>query len=1358
MKATRKLSLWTTSFSLLSAVGWMLAQAPASEVPLPAFRLHPLAQASATALPAATNTNDPAAPNATPVDPRVSELARWLRAQLAARPAGLTNAAGNPGQPAAAVAETERRAALARLQTRCGNDVQILWRPAAGTPLLIKGRLLEPRFSGIAKAGLEVDELTARSFLRTNRALLRLEDPDRELGLARRERDDLGYRHLRFTQVYQELPVWPCELIVHLHPDGHVVLMDGAFVPTPTGVETTPRLTGAEAAQRARASVPGGEEAELIGPELVIFAPLDQPPRLAWKMELGVSLAAHWRCVVDAADGTLLEQLNLVQEAGVSGSGQDSLGNLRPLQVWQEGATFFMVDTSKRMFDPSSVPPNDPRGAIVILDARNQPPTDDQEVVWASLRELQPVHVTSVSANAGWVPDAVGAAFGLSQTYDYYLARHNRNSLGGNGENIVGVVRLGRDMFNAFWAGHLRMMFFGDRFTRAVDVCGHELTHGVINSLGNGGILEYENQSGALNEAFADIFGEMVEAYAKGGRPDWLKGKELFVMQNYANPAAVEIVPGRRYPAKMSELVPPTDPIAARDAGGVHLNSSIINHCFYLLAEGLEGAIGLRDAERIFYRALTVHLQKQSQFIDARLACVNAAETLFGATSPQARKTREAFDRVEIFETPGTPTPPPIPTVEAADSTLALRLDPVAGQYYLVRREAARGDAAGGQFLNTLKYLAPRRVAVTGNGATAFYVTSDHDLGIVETDGSNPRTLDKPGLVHSLAVAPNGSRFAFVLLDEFGQPINEVVLVDLNTETERNIRLYAPGTEGARADIIRFADAMTFTADGQTLIYDAYAELRAEGGQTFSGWTLYALELATDTIRALVDLNAGLDFGNPSLGRVRNHLLTFEVINKTNGVSTLIAADLATGKFNALGTINPAHSIGVPGYTGDDRAIVYAQGDGNAVSGFSLLRQPLAEDGVTPSGAPTLWMADADIGVIYRRGQFVPSNAPPTVRLTSPAPGQQFTAPASIALQATASDPDGRVARVEFYNGSTRLGEDTTAPYSFTWSNVPAGAYRLLARAVDDLGAAADSEAVEVLAGGGEPDLVCPNIDLMPQPAIEGQTVTLTARIRNAGAGPAPATRARAFLSPADDFNTSDDFAFPQTLSVPGLNAGQEVEVSWQAPMPDLGSGNYSFWALVRVDSDNTVDEADEANLFKRTNPLTAQDPSGQPPTITTHPQSQTVTAGANVTFTVVATGTPPLSYQWRKDGQDLAGATAASLVLNNVQTSHAGTYTVRVSNSAGAVTSNPATLTVSPAQAPRHPADVNPPDNRLTLQEMIAYAAAYKRTQPWPEGPNPIPLDYMIRAATLYKRGETYRHDPAAGGPPLWWVNSPAP
>ncbi|MBI5770411.1 MAG: M36 family metallopeptidase [Verrucomicrobia bacterium] len=89
-------------------------------------------------------------------------------------------------------------------------------------------------------------------------------------------------------------------------------------------------------------------------------------------------------------------------------------------------------------------------------------------------------------------------------------------------------------------------------------------------------------------------------------------------------------------------------------------------------------------------------------------------------------------------------------------------------------------------------------------------------------------------------------------------------------------------------------------------------------------------------------------------------------------------------------------------------------------------------------------------------------------------------------------------------------------------------------------------------------------------------------------------------------------------------------------------------------------------------------------PAITTQPIAQTVTAGSTATFSVVATGTPPPAYQWRKDGTDLTGATSASLTLTNVQATDAGAYTVVVANAAGSVTSNAASLTVTSAGPPR--------------------------------------------------------------------------
>ena len=101
-------------------------------------------------------------------------------------------------------------------------------------------------------------------------------------------------------------------------------------------------------------------------------------------------------------------------------------------------------------------------------------------------------------------------------------------------------------------------------------------------------------------------------------------------------------------------------------------------------------------------------------------------------------------------------------------------------------------------------------------------------------------------------------------------------------------------------------------------------------------------------------------------------------------------------------------------------------------------------------------------------GLFIgPAADLPTVTLTSPVNGANFTAPATVALNATATTPTGTVSKVEFYQGSTKLGEDLTAPYSFSWTNVPAGAYVLTARALTSGGATGVSAPAQILVAGG---------------------------------------------------------------------------------------------------------------------------------------------------------------------------------------------------------------------------------------------------------------------------------------------------
>jgi endoglucanase len=104
-------------------------------------------------------------------------------------------------------------------------------------------------------------------------------------------------------------------------------------------------------------------------------------------------------------------------------------------------------------------------------------------------------------------------------------------------------------------------------------------------------------------------------------------------------------------------------------------------------------------------------------------------------------------------------------------------------------------------------------------------------------------------------------------------------------------------------------------------------------------------------------------------------------------------------------------------------------------------------------------------------------NRPPTIALTSPTASQQFTAPATVNFAATASDPDGTVARVEFLNGSTVLGSDTTAPYTLVWTNVPAGAYSVSARAIDNLGAVTSTNPpVSLQVNGSNPGGAAPQL------------------------------------------------------------------------------------------------------------------------------------------------------------------------------------------------------------------------------------------------------------------------------------------
>ena len=253
---------------------------------------------------------------------------------------------------------------------------------------------------------------------------------------------------------------------------------------------------------------------------------------------------------------------------------------------------------------------------------------------------------------------AVDEAYdGAGATYDLYFEIYGRNSIDGRGMEIDSSVHYGVRYDNAFWDG--AQMVYGDgdgdlfeRFTIAVDVIGHELTHGVTDAEA---ALEYHDQPGALNESFSDVFGSLVkqrERRQTAAEADWIVGEGLFTSRVRGVGLRSLKAPGTAYadpvlgndpqPAHMAQY-----DTSREDDGGVHVNSGIPNHAFYLAAVSI-GGFAWEKAGRIWYVALTERLRPTSDFAAAARATETVAGELFGANGPEQTAVRNAWEKVGL--------------------------------------------------------------------------------------------------------------------------------------------------------------------------------------------------------------------------------------------------------------------------------------------------------------------------------------------------------------------------------------------------------------------------------------------------------------------------------------------------------------------------------------------------------------------------------------------------------------------------------------------------------------------------------------------------------------------------------------
>ncbi|QHC25037.1 M4 family metallopeptidase [Streptomyces sp. GS7] len=253
---------------------------------------------------------------------------------------------------------------------------------------------------------------------------------------------------------------------------------------------------------------------------------------------------------------------------------------------------------------------------------------------------------------------AVNEAFdSLGTTFTFYYEVFQRRSIDGAGLPLDATVHYSHNFNNALWNG--RQMVFGDgdgrhfhNFTGCLDVIAHELTHGVTQYSGG---LDYQGQPGALNESISDVFGSLAKQYTlrqTAEDADWLIGEGVLVPGINGVALRSMKAPGTAYddprmgkdpqPAVMADYVN-----TVRDAGGVHINSGIPNHAFYLVAEAL-GGCAWEKAGRIWYQTLTSGtLPSDADFQTFAQATTEAAHSLYGAGAEEDA-VRKAWGQVGV--------------------------------------------------------------------------------------------------------------------------------------------------------------------------------------------------------------------------------------------------------------------------------------------------------------------------------------------------------------------------------------------------------------------------------------------------------------------------------------------------------------------------------------------------------------------------------------------------------------------------------------------------------------------------------------------------------------------------------------
>ena len=615
---------------------------------------------------------------------------------------------------------------------------------------------------------------------------------------------------------------------------------------------------------------------------------------------------------------------------------KDLHGVTRDINVYNTNNHYYMIDVSRDMFNSGkSKMPDDPYGTIWTIDANNTNPNNDN-----FSNSLSHVH----SGNNTWNALSVSAHFNAGFAYDYYKNKFNRNSINGTGGNVVSIINVadedGAGMDNAFWGGSA--MFYGNGnkafsspLAKALDVSGHELTHGVIQSTAN---LEYYGESGAINESFADVFGAMMD------RDNWQMGEDVVNPQYFPSGALRDLSNPHNGASQGSYAWQPANTnekyTGTEDNAGVHTNSGIPNYAFYKFAT----AVGKEKAENVYYRALTFYLTKSSKFVDLRVAIEQSAEDLYDANVKNAAS--DAFAAVGIGTSGGSGG--------SGGHQGDLSINP--GQDFIICTSGNNNGLylldANGQLLNNGHSISnttiQSKISITDDGRNVIFVGDDNKIHYIyinwQTGDISENIIQDQPIWRNAVISKDGTHLA-ALYSEINK---KIAVYDFGIQEWKDFELKNPTTvQGVELGNVEFADAMEFDYSGEWLMYDCKNLIGSNGGLEIEYWDIGFINVWNNSNNYFADgrieklfseLPEDVSIGNPVFSKNSPYIIAFDYIS--NETYNILGANIETGDVKLI--FNNV-DLGYPNYSKDDKKLIYDYYD----NGYSLAIIDLNNDKIS---------------------------------------------------------------------------------------------------------------------------------------------------------------------------------------------------------------------------------------------------------------------------------------------------------------------------------------------------------------------------------------------------------------------------